>query len=95
MTRGRTLHRPARTHCLPRTVTEVHRCAQYGSLIFILRLNSAMRLREFLPPSASYFLFGARGTGKSSLVRQAYPDALYIDFLDPAVMRDYVPPRNA
>lgn len=38
-----------------------------------------MRPREFRPPSASYFLFGARGTGKSSLVRQSYPDALYLD----------------
>jgi uncharacterized protein len=32
---------------------------------------------------ASFFLFGPRGTGKSAWVRRAFPDALYLDLLDP------------
>ncbi len=32
---------------------------------------------------ASFFLFGPRGTGKSAWVRQAFPDALYLDLLEP------------
>lgn len=30
----------------------------------------------------SYFLFGPRGTGKTTWVRSQYPDAIYIDLLD-------------
>jgi predicted AAA+ superfamily ATPase len=33
--------------------------------------------------SNSFFMFGARGTGKSTLVRQAIPDAWLMDLLDP------------
>jgi hypothetical protein len=35
--------------------------------------------RFFTPPSSSFFLFGPRGTGKSTFVRQYFPKALYID----------------
>jgi len=48
------------------------------------------RTRALRPPRGSYFLFGARGTGKSSFVRQQYPGALYIDLLDPATQREYL-----
>ena len=34
------------------------------------------------PAQKSFFLFGPRGTGKSTWVRAAYPEALYIDLLD-------------
>ena len=34
-------------------------------------------------PSTHYFLFGPRGTGKSTWLRQAYPDALWVDLLRP------------
>ena len=36
--------------------------------------------------SNSYFLFGARGTGKTTLLRYLYPSetSLFIDLLDPA-----------
>ena len=37
--------------------------------------------RLFLLPDQSYFLFGPRGTGKSTLVRNSYPDATYINLL--------------
>jgi predicted AAA+ superfamily ATPase len=49
-----------------------------------------LKARALRPPRGSYFLFGARGTGKSSFVRQAYPGALYIDLLDPATQREYL-----
>lgn len=38
--------------------------------------------RAFLnPKNKSYFLFGPRGTGKSSFLRNKFPDALYINLL--------------
>lgn len=45
--------------------------------------------RFFSPPQQSYFLFGPRGTGKSTLIRQLYPEALWIDFLLPDLERKY------
>ena len=38
-----------------------------------------------LPADSSFFLFGARGTGKTHLVRQRItgPDVMYLDLLDP------------
>ena len=37
--------------------------------------------------SSSFFLFGPRGTGKSTWLRQHFPEALWIDFLDPREQR--------
>jgi predicted AAA+ superfamily ATPase len=45
--------------------------------------------RHFRAPKESFFLFGPRGTGKSSWVRRAFPDALWIDLLEPDVHRAY------
>jgi uncharacterized protein len=45
--------------------------------------------RFFRDPQASYFLFGPRGTGKSTWLREAYGDALWIDLLAPEVHRQY------
>jgi len=45
--------------------------------------------RFFHPPNQSFFLFGPRGTGKSTLVKQAFKEALYLDLLDPEVFRIY------
>lgn len=39
--------------------------------------------------SKSYFIFGPRGTGKSTWAHQAYPDAEYIDLLAPDLYRAY------
>jgi predicted AAA+ superfamily ATPase len=36
----------------------------------------------------SHFLFGPRGSGKSTWLKHAYPDALYLDLLDPVLFRD-------
>jgi len=43
--------------------------------------------RFFDPPNQSYFLFGPRGTGKSTFLKYTYPDALYIDLLKPDIQR--------
>jgi len=39
--------------------------------------------RVFQFPLGSFFLFGPRGTGKSTLLRKRLPGALYIDLLNP------------
>ncbi|HEX4964093.1 MAG TPA: hypothetical protein VF173_24925 [Thermoanaerobaculia bacterium] len=43
--------------------------------------------RFFQAPSTHFFLFGPRGTGKSTWLRGAYPDALWVDLLQPEVHR--------
>jgi predicted AAA+ superfamily ATPase len=48
-----------------------------------------LRKRTLQPPTdKSYFLFGPRGTGKSTWVRARYPGAVYIDLLDSAAYTD-------
>jgi predicted AAA+ superfamily ATPase len=59
--------------------------------------------RIFSPPEESLFLFGPRGTGKSTLIRKSFPDAVFIDLLEPQVawgfqsrpeqLRDYLRQR--
>lgn len=47
-------------------------------------------INRWLPlPKQSCFLFGPRGTGKSTLLRTRFPDALWIDFLNPATERSF------
>ena len=38
--------------------------------------------RNFVIPQNSFFLFGPRGTGKSTILKETFKDALYIDLLD-------------
>jgi len=45
--------------------------------------------RHFRAPKSSFFLFGPRGTGKSSWARRAFPKALWIDLLEPEQLRTY------
>jgi predicted AAA+ superfamily ATPase len=46
--------------------------------------------RHFIPPNESFFLFGPRGTGKSTALRMLFPEtALWIDLLDPVTLRSY------
>jgi len=45
--------------------------------------------RFYRPPAASFFLFGPRGTGKSTWLRDHFPDALIIDLIDPESTRFY------
>lgn len=46
--------------------------------------------RIFKTEKQSFFLLGPRGTGKSTLVKDIFPDALYIDLLLPDVFRSYI-----
>ncbi len=41
-------------------------------------------------PDASFFLFGPRGTGKSTWLRSARPGAIWVDLLDPEAQRLYL-----
>ena len=45
--------------------------------------------RFFKPPKESFFLFGPRGTGKSTWLKHHYPEALWIDLLDLEQFRSY------
>lgn len=45
-------------------------------------------LSRFLqPPAGSFFLFGPRGTGKSTWLNQVFNGALRLDLLAPQVLR--------
>jgi len=46
-------------------------------------------LRYFHPPQKSFFIFGPRGTGKSTWTARFYPQAKIIDLLEPATYRHY------
>lgn len=46
--------------------------------------------RFFKDSEQSFFLFGPRGTGKSTLIRSLYADAIWIDLLKPDVLRSYL-----
>jgi predicted AAA+ superfamily ATPase len=43
--------------------------------------------RHLEAPTGSFFLFGPRGTGKSTWLRSTFPDALHVDLLQPEVAR--------
>ena len=45
--------------------------------------------RFFKSEKQSFFLLGPRGTGKSTLIRTLFPEALYVDLLLPDVFRNY------
>ncbi len=54
---------------------------------FASQLGGMFHRNINIPISRSFFLFGARGTGKSTLLRELFPKelALWIDLLDPVV----------
>jgi uncharacterized protein len=41
-------------------------------------------------PLQTFFLFGPRGSGKSTWLRRLYPEALYLDLLSPDIFREFV-----
>jgi len=45
--------------------------------------------RFFKAPEKSFFLFGPRGTGKSTWTASAHPDALTVNLLEPELFRSY------
>ena len=47
-------------------------------------------IRRFLPlPDDHFFLFGPRGTGKSTWLKNTLSDAVFLDFLKPATLRTF------
>ncbi len=49
------------------------------------------KISRFIPKiNESFFLFGPRGTGKSTWLQQHYAKSLYIDFLSPATYREFL-----
>jgi uncharacterized protein len=49
----------------------------------------AVQPRFFVPPAGSFFLLGPRGTGKTTLLREQFADALWINLLRPDVYREF------
>ena len=45
--------------------------------------------RFFTPSQDSYFLFGPRGTGKTTWLKKHYPEALWINLLKPEQLLFY------
>ena len=46
--------------------------------------------RFFKIPDRSFFLFGPRGTGKSTWLRDRLPEALFLDLLEPEIYRSLI-----
>jgi len=46
--------------------------------------------RQFPEITDSFFLFGPRGTGKSTLIRNRYQDAIWVDLLKPETLRRFL-----
>jgi predicted AAA+ superfamily ATPase len=53
-------------------------------------MNIASYTRILTAPRGSFFLFGPRGTGKSTWLRSAFPEAHRIDLLDQALYQAYL-----
>ncbi len=52
--------------------------------------NAAIIDRIFQPPKGSYFLFGPRGSGKSTWLRRLHGDAYWVDLLDEGRFQRYL-----
>jgi hypothetical protein len=62
---------------------------QNGIGAAIFTFNMAF-LERFLPvPRTSFFLFGPRGTGKTTWIRETFPSALFVNLLNPQTFREY------
>jgi predicted AAA+ superfamily ATPase len=49
----------------------------------------------FTPPAnKSFFLFGSRGTGKTTWLKTYFADAIYLDFLRPALFQRLLGSEN-
>ena len=46
--------------------------------------------RFFKSPADSFFIFGPRGTGKSTWLKETFPDAYLVDLLDDRTYRNYL-----
>ncbi len=64
------------------SIVELH-CISILSLYFTgMNTDHENIARQLQAPERSFFLFGARGTGKSTWLKQVLPDALRLDLLD-------------
>src|SRR5207302_906692 len=59
-----------------------------GTATSILRLKMEVVTRFFRFPSGSAFIFGPRGSGKSTWLRHSLPDALWVNLLQPGTYRE-------
>ena len=62
----------------------------FGTSDSELAVKMEIRARFFDPPGQSFFLFGPRGTGKSTWLRRELSDALFVDLLRPEVHRELI-----
>ena len=46
--------------------------------------------RFFATPAGSFFIFGPRGTGKSTWLKEIFPDAYLVDLLDDETFRNHI-----
>lgn len=53
-----------------------------------MRLNMTFVPRFLDLPNSSFFLFGPRGTGKTTWLRQRFPSALFVNLLRPDTYRE-------
>jgi predicted AAA+ superfamily ATPase len=67
---------------------QLHFCGIFGINNSKKAAIMAMITRFFRDPGQNFFLFGPRGTGKSTWLKQTYPQALYLDLLDPRTERE-------
>ena len=46
--------------------------------------------RFFSAPTGSFFIFGPRGTGKTTWLKETFPDAYLVDLLDDRTFRNHI-----
>ena len=71
-------------------LTNIILSLQYGISNAKMRLKMESIIpRFFKAAKESFFMFGPRGTGKSTWLRTVMKNALWVDLLDPEVFRSY------
>ena len=77
--------------CFPKSVLHLDKKAnkQFGDTSAIMGRKMADLGRFFQAPAGSFFLFGPRGTGKSTWIEQTFPTAQRLDLLQPENQRLY------
>ena len=61
----------------------------FGIINAKLEAKMEIRVRFFRHPEGSFFLFGPRGTGKSTWLKMQFDHPLYVDLLSPDLFRLY------
>ena len=65
-------------------------CCCYAAFICYISYMNELIDRFLITPSRGYFLFGPRGTGKSTWLKMQYPDAKWIDLLSQSAYQSYL-----